>query len=336
MNNSDVLISVIVPVYNAARYLPRCMDSILTQTHRRLEVILINDGSTDESGAVCDDYAARDKRVTVLHQENGGVSSARNAGLDKAKGDYIGFVDSDDEAMPELFEKLLGAIKKHNKQIAVCGHVRFHVEGPVETRKQIEIPKNLSVEDALEYLLSNKHYEGFLWNKLFDNRLINENGKLRFDADLYNCGDLYFVNQCFLKSKGIAYIPEALYHYRLFDEGLTRMYTLKRHTELLAWERIIKINENQSSRINELARFRYFEAAVNLYRMAALSKNSEQAGFYKTASLAQFNKCLLIKGMPRKDKLRLVIILLFPKASTKIWRLMKNRFNIIWHSRGDR
>ena len=336
MKNPDVLISVIVPVYNSASYLPRCVESILAQTHKRLEVILINDGSTDKSGKICDGYAARDERVCVYHQENSGVSAARNVGLDIAKGDYIGFVDSDDSVMPTMYEELLEAIQTQSAQVAVCGHVRFHVEGPVETRKQSEIPRSMNVEGALEYLLSNKYFEGFLWNKLFDTKLINENGKQRFDTELYNCGDLLFVNQCFLKSTGMAYIPKALYHYRLNDEGLTRAYTSKRHSELLAWERICKTNEHQSSKIIELAKFRYFEAAVNLYRMATLSKNSEIAEYYKAISLRGLKKCLSYKGIARKDKLRAVLILFFPKSSTKVWRLLKSRFNLIWHPRGDR
>ena len=92
----DILISVIVPVYNAEKYLVRCVDSILNQTYSNLEIILVDDGAKDNSGAMCDDFARKDARIRVIHKENGGLSSARNAGIDIAKGEYFGFVDSDD------------------------------------------------------------------------------------------------------------------------------------------------------------------------------------------------------------------------------------------------
>ena len=100
------LISVIVPVYNVAAWLPRCVDSILAQTYENLEILLVDDGSTDGSGNICEEYAKKDTRIRVLHKENGGLSSARNAGLDAAAGAYIGFVDSDDWIAPEMYAEL--------------------------------------------------------------------------------------------------------------------------------------------------------------------------------------------------------------------------------------
>ena len=115
------LISVIVPIYNTERYLDKCIQSILNQTHRALEIILIDDGSTDGSPSKCDNYAKLDSRIRVIHKKNGGQSSARNAGLDICRGDYIGFVDSDDWIEPEMYETLLEKLKKHDASLAVCG-----------------------------------------------------------------------------------------------------------------------------------------------------------------------------------------------------------------------
>ena len=108
------LISVIVPVYNVEDYLDRCIESIINQTYKNLEIILVDDGSTDSSGKKCDEYALRDGRIKVFHKENGGVSSARNMGLDIATGDYIGFVDSDDLLEHNMYEMLLNNAEKHN------------------------------------------------------------------------------------------------------------------------------------------------------------------------------------------------------------------------------
>ena len=119
-------ISVIVPVYNVEQYLSRCVESILAQSYQNLEIILVNDGSKDASGKSCDDYAGKDGRITVIHKENGGLSSARNTGLDAATGDYIGFVDSDDWIAPDMYARLLALLEKYDAQLACAG--RYDVD----------------------------------------------------------------------------------------------------------------------------------------------------------------------------------------------------------------
>ena len=115
------MISVIVPVYKVEPYLRRCIDSILCQTYRDFELILVDDGSPDNCGAICDEYATKDSRVVVIHQENGGLSAARNAGIDASKGEYLSFVDSDDWIHPEMLQWLLRAIQSNHVPISVCG-----------------------------------------------------------------------------------------------------------------------------------------------------------------------------------------------------------------------
>ena len=114
-------VSVIVPVYKVAAYLPRCVDSILAQTWRNLEIILVDDGSPDECGSICDVYAEKDPRIRVIHKENGGLSSARNAGLDTASGEYIGFVDSDDWIEPEMYARMLALMEKYDAKMVCAG-----------------------------------------------------------------------------------------------------------------------------------------------------------------------------------------------------------------------
>ena len=115
-------ISIIVPIYNIEKYLPRCLDSILAQTYKNLEVILVDDGSVDNSGMIADKYARNDQRIIVIHQVNKGVSAARNAGLDLATGDYIGFVDGDDYIEPDMYEILMRIIDEQQVDIAHCGY----------------------------------------------------------------------------------------------------------------------------------------------------------------------------------------------------------------------
>ena len=123
---SEPLISVIVPVYNVEKYIAACVDSILAQTYTNLEILLVDDGSTDSSGALCDEYARRDVRVRVIHQENGGLSDARNTGMQSAQGTYFAFVDSDDFIAGDYIAYLYGMIEKHHAQIAVCGYQKVY------------------------------------------------------------------------------------------------------------------------------------------------------------------------------------------------------------------
>ena len=126
------LISVIVPIYKVEKYLHKCIDSILAQTYTNLEIILVDDGSPDNCGKICDEYAAKDSRIKVIHQPNGGLSAARNAGLDIATGDYIGFVDSDDYIAPDMYEKLYNALVKNDADMAICDYQRFGNELPYD------------------------------------------------------------------------------------------------------------------------------------------------------------------------------------------------------------
>ena len=123
----DEKISVIVPVYNVEQYLERCVDSIINQTYKNLEIILVNDGSTDNSGQLCDKLAKKDNRIRVIHKENGGLSDARNVGIDEAKSDLIGFIDSDDYIDEDMYELLINNMKNANADLSMCGHYDVYI-----------------------------------------------------------------------------------------------------------------------------------------------------------------------------------------------------------------
>ena len=144
------LISVIVPVYNVQDYLARCLDSILTQTYQNLEIILVNDGSKDHSGAICDEYAARDARVQVIHKENGGLSTARNAGLDLATGEYLSFIDSDDWIASDAYEHLMNLVERYQVQLVSGGN--YDVYGDSGKMKLGICPEKEEVITAEEFV----------------------------------------------------------------------------------------------------------------------------------------------------------------------------------------
>ena len=217
-------ISVIVPVYNTELYIEKCLDSILCQTHTNLEVLAVDDGSTDNSGTVCDEYAKRDGRVRVLHKPNGGVSSARNFGLEHVTGKYVGFVDSDDRIEPELYARLYESAVNKKTQLAVCGFFKDHngVSTPMSNRAPVP-DRAIPAKDVMLFVLKRDHYLGFcgyLWNKLFLSQIIRNND-LRFAADINYGEDVLFLFEYILsKNCGGVYVDKPLYHYNQRDASI--------------------------------------------------------------------------------------------------------------------
>ncbi len=167
---TNPLISVIVPVYNVRMYLSECVNSIVRQTYNRLEIILVDDGSTDGSGALCDELAGTDERIRVIHIENGGPGIARNEGLKLATGEYVGFVDSDDWIEPDMYESLLAALGTVSADIAICTH--FVEQGGQTVAKYVSDKMQIfKRKSAMEALIADKMVRNFLWDKLYKRSL---------------------------------------------------------------------------------------------------------------------------------------------------------------------
>ena len=218
MQNKDEkdLISIIVPVYNVGQYLDRCMTSILQQTYRRLEIILVDDGSTDSSPAKCDAYARKDSRVRVIHKPNGGLSDARNAGLAVASGDYIGYVDSDDWIEPDMYERMHQACAAHGAQLAVCRYFCEYKDHTVAGGGGSVVP--LSREALLEiYISGHEEYVIYnsVWSKLFHRDLVS--GAL-FPKGR-NSEDIMYTTRAFCKVERAVYLDQCFYHYVLDRDG---------------------------------------------------------------------------------------------------------------------
>jgi len=173
----DEKISVIVPVYNVEQYLERCIDSIINQTYKNLEIILVNDGSTDNSGQLCDELAKKDDRIRVIHKKNGGLSDARNVGVDEAKAELIGFIDSDDYIDEDMYELLINNLKAANADLSMCGHYDVYnnvPEAQVVDKKTWE----LSPREAIKMVMEAKILSVTAVNKLYKKSLFSE---LRFE-----------------------------------------------------------------------------------------------------------------------------------------------------------
>ena len=168
MDRNLPLLTIIIPVYNTEKYLERCVESVRNQTYDNLEIILIDDGSTDASGGICDRLAEEDGRIVVLHKKNGGQSSARNMGLDIATGELIGFVDSDDYIVPDMYETLYNLMNEYEAEISCCNFEKRGLKGHEEYNSDVlDEVSVFSREESLKTLLECKRIAYVVWNKLY-------------------------------------------------------------------------------------------------------------------------------------------------------------------------
>lgn len=203
------IISVIVPVYNVEKYLYKCIDSILGQTYKELEIILVDDGSTDNSGVICDKYEKKDNRIKVIHKKNGGLSDARNCGLDNAIGEYIAFLDSDDWVDFKYIEILYENLRDYNADISICNFRRVHDEKELlNNHNNIILYNNI---EALQQIYTNKSVQAIVaWNKLYKKSIFKKNrfpkGKIHEDE--------YLIPILLYETKKIVYTDRELIYYR--------------------------------------------------------------------------------------------------------------------------
>ena len=206
-------ISIIVPIYGVEQYLEECICSLLKQTYRNLEIILIDDGSKDACPEICDQYQKTDERITVIHKKNGGAASARNVGLDIASGDYIGFVDSDDYVDPKYIEQLYVYMQENDADISVCSF--FNVYKRHKEAVEIKRTGSFGGEEYLKLFLNDWRC-GLIWNKLFKADVVK---KIRF-SEGHVIDDEFFTYQAVMRSDKIMVCSEPLYYYRMRASGV--------------------------------------------------------------------------------------------------------------------
>lgn len=233
------LISVIVPIYKAEAYLPKCVESICRQTYENLEIILVDDGSPDRCGQMCDEFAQADSRIRVFHKENGGQSSARNLGLEKMTGEYVGFVDSDDWIEPDMYSHLYGLMTRYNGQIACCGVCKDYADGSVSHFNPLYPGDNeirvLNTREALRETLQNMRVTYSTCDKLYHRDIFA--GMQMTVGKIYE--DMEIIPKLVERAQTVVYDPTPKYHYTMTDSSTIRgTYSLRRMAEAdIAWEK---------------------------------------------------------------------------------------------------
>lgn len=287
-------ISVIVPVYNAEKYLRQCLDSIINSTYEELEIILVNDGSVDSSESICEEYELKDSRIQVINQCNKGISAARNAGLNRAKGKYIGFVDADDVVTQEFFEKMVYAIETTGADWSACGYYTeeaklIHHVSNTEVKEEIQIIEG--IENQISVITVAPAARGMtwtgmpIWNKLY------KKSKIHYDfvENRLMGEDLEFnINYCKMAKK-MALINKAYYFYRQTDTSIMGNYRKK--TEIKKgissaelWIRIAKDSKYYKTALKKYLEGRAaYMAHGALWRLYALGEDKANIKFVEDA-----------------------------------------------------
>lgn len=268
MKNEEILVSVIIPAYNAEKYLAFCLDTVTAQTHRNLEIIVVDDGSKDSTGKICDDYAEKDSRIKVIHQQNKGLSAARNAALEIIHGQYIAFIDSDDYIDPRYVEALLKMCTDNDSLISAClaidtperKLVELNLSNRTKTFSSIQLLQDLSILEA---------YYDTVISKLFAAELFKT---LRFPVGKLH-EDSYIILSLIENAKNITFSEDILYYYYLSPNSIMRSdFSAKNFDILLAYDQKIKVLKRNGCE-KSLQKL-YCEYIYNVARMKGLLKYS--------------------------------------------------------------
>lgn len=225
-------ISVVIPVYNVEKYLSECLDSVVNQTYKNLQIIIVDDGSTDSSGKICDEYAEKDDRITVVHQSNAGAGAAKNTGLELIDGDYFSIIDSDDYIELDMYEKMVNSLEKYNSDIAQCLFRNVFVNDSFDRKYKIKgnYPKVLTSKKFLSELLYDWKYAIFA-NKVFKTSLLKN---IRFPVGR-KIDDEFFTYKLVCNAKKVVNIDNILYNYRMRKTSVMN----ENDTDRLIYDRIV-------------------------------------------------------------------------------------------------
>ena len=306
------LVSIIIPVYNIKGYLEKCLDTVIRQTYKNIEIILVDDGSTDGSGEICDTYSNKYDNVYSFHKKNSGVSATRNYGLEKAKGYYVTFVDSDDFIEETMIEKMVFEIEKNKVDMVACGYFYDYVDNVVPVK--LNCNHIISGKQIKFELFKNNSIRGFCWNKLFILDIIKKN-KLGFDCNIKICEDLLFVFNYINCIENIYVLDEPFYHYRMRKSSASNNNIEK---DITVFDAISKMNELDSDVYSYMKNF-YAYLYFKYYKVI------RKKDIFKKIKKISLKELLYDKNINKKTKLYSFAYLLIPSFLKKDIKLLKHK-----------
>lgn len=321
-------ISVVIPVYNTEKYLKQCIDSVLNQTYHELEIILIDDGSTDNSGKICDEYAVKDARIYVIHQKNGGLSQARNSGIEFSHGQYLIFIDSDDYINKQMIEKLYHAIKETKADLGICDFDFYYEEDSQIPYKQCISPiksEILSTQDAVNKLLLDEGWFYIVaWNKIYKRELWDN---LRFPIGFIH-EDEAVIHRILIQCRRVVSIDEKLYYYRQIPGSIMHSGVDKRHLDYYSAlaDRLIVLNKNITDSAFKTIAYKYWYHYMDDYYLFIEEKDAK---LYLRRMRKSLRRVLYYFVKSRffsyKDAGSAIIFLFSPKLYRKIFFASKEK-----------
>lgn len=287
--NNDILISIVIPAYNAERYLNSCLNSVVNQSYKNLEIICVNDGSTDNTQLILEQYSKKDCRIKIINRENGGLSAARNSGIDIATGDYIGFVDADDWIDKDMYKILYENIRKHKSEIAVCKFVCvFKLK--INTARNTD-PVTLKGIKAIDNLFSN-FYGDYAWNKLYKKSLFDN---IRYPEGTY-FEDRYVTYKLYERASKITFVDKGLYYYLQHKQSIMHEnFGIKKMKDNI--NSYVERLENKHFSENYLF-WESFVDTLRTYLMSSLKKANEEGSQQTEYLNSVIEKYLMSKDTP--------------------------------------
>lgn len=297
------LISIIVPVYKTEQYLDRCVESIVSQTYKNLEIILVDDDSPDNCPQMCDAWAEKDNRIKVLHIENKGVANARNQGLDVATGDFIGFVDSDDYIEPDMFETLLNNLTDNNADISLCGYQINEEENAVANLRMV------TPLDAMKLICMGDYKYGVLWNKLYKKDVIKH---IKM-PDFVCCEDLIFNYYVFKNAQSIVECDSKLYHYFQNEDSIVHSNFSINSFDAVKSKELMLSNEKNAELEKYAVRGLISSSFVFLSQVVQYNKCTEKYDYLRNYIKEYKSEILRSDLYSKSEKIKAVILILCPK-----------------------
>lgn len=315
-------ISVIVPIYNVEKFIRRCLDSIINQTMKDLEIILVDDGSTDNSGVICDEYAKLDNRIIVIHKENGGISSARNRGLDVATGEWIAFVDSDDYIEEDMYEVLYKTAIEENVDICTCFFKYLTLDNKIlfnPIQEQLNINGKCNSKEFLNLIYKDEYMNGICvatWNKIYKKNIFNN---LRFKTKIYEDDEL--VNHIYLKDINIFILTNGLY---IYVQNISSLTNKKFSEKNLVF---IDILYDRLNLLKNKKMYKLYEDTVKLFCDITIEYyfkyNNKSKWKYKNIYKNVLKQAIKLENISFKDKIRFSMFYISPHLYDCL--LCKNR-----------